>query len=256
MSRELLNIVEAVANEKEVDRSVIIEALEAALAAATRKRYPDEEIDAKVVIDPRSGEYKSFRVWTIVDDEAILENPDAEMRESVATIEYPEQNLHVGDVLEIPIENEPFGRISAQQAKQIIIQKLREAERRKVYDRFIAEEGTLVHGIVRRHERGNVIVDVNGVEATILRDGMIPRENLRVGDRIGEWELAAVKGRSITFSKGGERHVIELPYVHTAPASPAGAADAPPLPAGMPARPPQGRPAQGMPPPSSFRPQF
>ncbi len=79
---------------------------------------------------------------------------------------------------------------------------------------------------------------------------------LRVGDRIGEWELAAVKGRSITFSKGGERHVIELPYVHTAPASPAGAADAPPLPAGMPARPPQGRPAQGMPPPSSFRPQF
>ena len=184
MSRELLNIVEAVANEKEVDRSVIIEALEAALAAATRKRYPDEEIDAKVVIDPRSGEYKSFRVWTIVDDEAILENPDAEMRESVATIEYPEQNLHVGDVLEIPIENEPFGRISAQQAKQIIIQKLREAERRKVYDRFIAEEGTLVHGIVRRHERGNVIVDVNGVEATILRDGMIPRENLRVGDRI------------------------------------------------------------------------
>ena len=75
MSRELLNIVEAVANEKEVDRSVIIEALEAALAAATRKRYPDEEIDAKVVIDPRSGEYKSFRVWTIVDDEAILENP-------------------------------------------------------------------------------------------------------------------------------------------------------------------------------------
>ena len=184
MSRELLNIVEAVANEKEVDRSVIIEALEAALAAATRKRYPDEEIDAKVVIDPRSGEYKSFRVWTIVDDEAILENPDAEMRESVAAIEYPEQNLHVGDVLEIPIENEPFGRISAQQAKQIIIQKLREAERRKVYDRFIAEEGTLVHGIVRRHERGNVIVDVNGVEATILRDGMIPRENLRVGDRI------------------------------------------------------------------------
>ena len=132
MSRELLNIVEAVANEKEVDRSVIIEALEAALAAATRKRYPDEEIEAKVVINPRTGEYKSYRLWAIVDDEAILENPDAEMRESVAAIEYPEENLHVGDVLEIPIENEPFGRISAQQAKQIIIQKLREAERRKV----------------------------------------------------------------------------------------------------------------------------
>ena len=184
MSKELLNIIDAVANEKEVERGVIIEALEAALAAATRKRYPDEEIAAKVVIDPRSGEYKSYRLWSIVDDEAILENPDAEMRESVAAIEHPEENLHVGDVLEIPIENEPFGRISAQQAKQIIIQKLREAERRKVYDQFIADEGTLVHGIVRRHERGNVIVDINGAEATILRDGMIPRETLRIGDRI------------------------------------------------------------------------
>ena len=184
MSKELLNIVEAVANEKEVDRSVIIEALEAALAAATRKRYPDAEIDAKVIINPRTGEYKSFRLWTIVDDEAILENPDAEMRESVAAIEFPDAQLQVGDVHEVPIENEPFGRISAQQAKQIIIQKLREAERRKVYDQFIADEGTLVHGIVRRHERGNVIVDINGAEATILRDGMIPRETLRVGDRI------------------------------------------------------------------------
>lgn len=184
MSRELLNIVEAVANEKEVDRSVIIEALEAALAAATRKRYPDEEIDAKVIINPKTGEYKSFRVWHIVDDEAILENPDAEMRESVAEFEFPDAHLKAGDAYDIPIENEPFGRISAQQAKQIIIQKLREAERRKIYDQFISDEGTLVHGIVRRHERGNVIVDVNGVEATILRDAMIPREALRVGDRI------------------------------------------------------------------------
>jgi len=184
MSKDLLNIIEAVANEKEVDRSVIIEALEAALAAATRKRYPDEEIGAKVVINPRTGEYKSFRLWTVVDDEAILENPDAEMRESVAAIEFPDAHLQVGDVHEVPIENEPFGRISAQQAKQIIIQKLREAERRKVYDQFIADEGTLVHGIVRRYERGNVIVDINGAEATILRDGMIPRETLRIGDRI------------------------------------------------------------------------
>ena len=184
MSKELLNIIDAVANEKEVERGVIIEALEAALAAATRKRYPDEEIGAKVVINPRTGEYKSFRLWTIVDDEAILENPDAEMRESVAAIEFPDAHLQVGDVHEVPIENEPFGRISAQQAKQIIIQKLREAERRKVYDQFIADEGTLVHGIVRRHERGNVIIDVNGAEATILRDGMIPRETLRIGDRI------------------------------------------------------------------------
>ena len=107
MSKDLLNIIEAVANEKEVDRSVIIEALEAALAAATRKRYPDEEIGAKVVINPRTGEYKSFRLWTVVDDEAILENPDAEMRESVAAIEFPEAHLQVGDVHEVRLKTSP-----------------------------------------------------------------------------------------------------------------------------------------------------
>lgn len=184
MSKELLNIVEVVANEKDVDRNVIFEALEAALAAATRKRYNDKQIDVKVLINPRTGEYQTFRLWTVVDDEAMLENPDAEMRKSVAEIEFPGVELNIGDIYQVLIENEPLGRISAQQAKQIIIQKLREAERRKVYDQFIEIEGSLVHGIVRRHEHGNVIVDVNGVEGTILREGMIPREPLRIGDRI------------------------------------------------------------------------
>ncbi len=184
MAKELLSVVEVVANEKDVDRAIIFEALEAALAAATRKRHPDEEIEVRVSIDRKSGDYDTFRVWYVVDDEAILENPDAEMRETVAQLEHPEANLSVGDVYEIPIENEPFGRISAQMAKQIIIQKLREAEREKVYQQFIDKEGDLIHGIVRRHERGNAVVDVGGVEGTILRNEMIPREPLRAGDRV------------------------------------------------------------------------
>lgn len=185
MSKELLAIVEVVANEKDVERDTIFEALEAALAVATRKRFVNEEIQARVTINRRTGEYKTFRVWQIVDDEAMLENPDAELRETVAKIEFPDADLHAGDIHEIQIENEPFGRISAQMAKQIIIQKLREAEREKIYDQFIEQEGQLIHGIVRRHEKGNVIIDVGGgVEGTILRGDMIPREPLRVGDRV------------------------------------------------------------------------
>ena len=213
MAKELLAIVEVVANEKDVDRDVIFEALEAALAAATRKRHQDEDIEARVSINQRTGEYETFRVWHIVDDEAMLENPDAEMRESVAEIELPEENLKAGDVYEIKIDNEPFGRISAQQAKQIIIQKLREAEREKVYQQFIEKEGQLVHGIVRRHERRNAIVDIGGVEGTILREDMIPREPLRNGDRIRGY-LAKVnrelKGPQLQVSRVAPELLIEL----------------------------------------------
>lgn len=185
MSKELLSIVEVVANEKDVDRDTIFNALELALAAATRKRFADEQMEARVSIDRKTGEYETFRVWKVVDDDEMLENPDAEMRETVAQIEFPDVDLHAGDVHEIQIENEPFGRISAQMAKQIIIQKLREAEREKVYQQFIDKEGGLIHGIVRRHEKGNAIVDVGGgIEGTILRGDMIPREPLRAGDRV------------------------------------------------------------------------
>lgn len=213
MGKELLSIVEVVANEKDVDRSVIFEALEAALAMATRKRHHDEDIEARVSINRRTGEYETFRVWRIVDDEAILENPDAEMRESVAEIELPDEQLKAGDTYEIKIENEPFGRISAMQAKQIIIQKLREAEREKVYQQFIDKEGQLVHGIVRRHERRNAIIDIGGIEATILREDMIPREPLRNGDRIRGY-LAKVnrdlKGPQLQVSRIAPELLIEL----------------------------------------------
>lgn len=184
MSKELLAIVEVVSNEKDVSRETIFQALEAALAAATRKRFVDKEIEVRVDINRKTGEYETFRQWYVVDDEDFLDNPDAQMRETVAKAEFPDVELGVGDVHEIRIENEEFGRISAMMAKQTIIQKLREAEREKVYQQFIDKEGDLIHGIVRRFEKNHAIVDVGGVEGTILRNEMIPREKLRVGDRV------------------------------------------------------------------------
>lgn len=213
MAKELLAIVEAVANEKDVDRSVIYQALEAALEAATRKRHVDEQIEARVSINPKTGEYETFRVWQIVDDEEVLENPDAQMRETVAHAEFPEANLKAGDIYELPIENESFGRISAQQAKQIIIQKLREAEREKVYQQFIDKEGSLIHGIVRRHERGSVIVDVGGVEATISREGLIPRESLRMGERVRGYLQKVnreMRGPQLSISRVAPEFLIQL----------------------------------------------
>ena len=183
MSKEVLAIAETVANEKEIPREAVFEALESALAAATRKRF-DDEVAIRVAINPHNGEYSTYRQWFIVDDDDILEKPQAQMREMVAAAEFPGTQLKVGDVHEILIENEPFGRISAQLAKQIIIQKIKEAEREKIYLQFADLEGTLIHGIVRRHEKGNVVVDINGFEALLTEDHLIPRENLRIGDRV------------------------------------------------------------------------
>ncbi|MDO4435144.1 MAG: transcription termination factor NusA [Cardiobacteriaceae bacterium] len=214
MSKELLAIAEAVANERDISREAIFEALEAALAAATRKRFLDKDIDAKVVINQKTGEYITYRLWYVVDDDDILENVDAQMRETVAQIEFPHANLKVGDTHAVLIENEPFGRISAQQAKQIIMQKLREAEREKVYQQFISMEGTLVHGIVRRVERGNVIVDIGeGHEATILKENMIPRESLKNGERIRayiEKVNREMRGPQISLSRTAPEFLIQL----------------------------------------------
>lgn len=213
MAKELLAIAEVVANERDVSRETIFEALEAALAAATRKRSEDEGFEAQVNIDRKTGDYETFRVWHIVDDEDILENPQAQMREAVAQIEFPDANLRAGDRHLVAIENVEFGRISAQQAKQIIIQKLREAEREKVYQQFIDKEGTLIYGTVRRHDKGNVILDIGGVEATILRSDLIARENLRVGERVQGY-LAKVnremRGPQLQVSRVAPEFLIQL----------------------------------------------
>ncbi len=182
MSKEILLVVDAVSHEKGVSKDVIFEAIEAALASAAKKRY-DDEVEVRVKIDRRSGDYNTFQLWQVVEDDAVLAAPARQMRLSQARAFQPE--IEIGGTVETPLENAPFGRIAAQTAKQVIVQKVREAERAQIVDAFIQRKGELISGIVKRIERGSVFLDVGGnVEALIAREDMITREQVRVGDRI------------------------------------------------------------------------
>ena len=182
MSKEILLVVDAVSNEKGVSRDIIFGAIEAALAMATKKRHGGE-MEVRVSIDRESGEFDAFRRWEVLDNEEELENPDAQYTLDDAQEKQP--GISVGEFIEEPLEAVEFGRISAQAAKQVIVQKVREAERAQVVDAYIERIGELVMGVVKRVDRGNVILDLGGnAEAVIVREDMIPRESLRPGDRV------------------------------------------------------------------------
>jgi N utilization substance protein A len=181
MHNEILMMADAVSREKGVEKEIIFQAIEAALATATRK-LSGMDIEARVSIDRKTGDYESFRVWEVIDDEEELEFPDKQIAYSEAVKDYPE--IQVGDVIEEELEPVEFGRIAAQAAKQVIMQKVREAEREQIVNEFQDREGEMITGIVKRMERGDAIVEVNGVEALLARRKMIPREGLRKGDRI------------------------------------------------------------------------
>ena len=182
MSKEILLVVDAVSNEKGVGKGIIFEALEAALASATVKRHNDE-IEARVSIDRRTGEYETFRRWEVLDDDAEIESEDHQILYSEAVKHNPE--IGVGDYIEEPMENVEFGRIAAQTAKQVIVQRVREAEREQVVDAYRDREGELINGIVKRIERGNVYLDLGGnAEAFIAQRHMIQGETVRPGDRL------------------------------------------------------------------------
>ncbi len=178
MSREILLLVDALAHEKNVAKTVIFTALELALASATKKRFPDDA-DVRVEINRENGEYNSFRRWQIVEDE-LLENPAAQ----IAQDDERAANLSIGDYIEEPLESVEFGRIGAQAAKQVILQKVREAEREQILDDFLARKEHLVTGVIKRMEKGNAIIEVGRIESMLPREHMIPKENLRVGDRV------------------------------------------------------------------------
>ena len=183
-NKEILLVADTVSNEKGIDREVIFEAIEAALASATRKKH-QQDIEVRVDIDRKTGDYETFRRWEIVEpgENGGLEEPLHQITLEAAQIDQPE--LELGDFVEEPIESVEFGRIAAQTAKQVIVQKVREAERRKVIDAYTDREGTLVMGQVKRVERGNVYVDLgDNAEGYIPREDMIPRESVRPGDRI------------------------------------------------------------------------
>jgi len=182
MSKEILLVADAVSNEKGVSKDVIFEAIEAALASAAKKRYEDDR-DVRVSIDRRTGNYSTYRRWLVVEGENEIEASDQQISLEAARQTDPE--LQVGQYLETPIDNEAFGRIAAQTAKQVIVQKVREAERIQVVNAFIHRKGELISGVVKRIERGNIFLDLGGnVEALISRDDMIPREPIRPGERI------------------------------------------------------------------------
>lgn len=181
MSREILLLVDALAHEKSVAKEVIFIALELALASATKKRF-SEEADVRVQIDRESGEYESFRRWTILSDDEALENSAAQMYADDERLEGKELTEH--NTFEEPLESVEFGRIGAQAAKQVILQKVREAEREQILDDFLARKEHLVTGVIKRMEKGNAIIEVGRIESLLPRDQMIPKENLRVGDRV------------------------------------------------------------------------
>ncbi len=209
MSRELLLLVDALAREKNVDKNIVIGALELALASATKKRLHDD-VDVRVEVDPATGEFKAFRRWQVVADEA-LELPASQITLSQAQKHNPDIQLE--QFIEEPLPPVEFGRIGAQTAKQVILQKIRDAEREQILSDFLAREEHLVTGVIKRMERGNAIIESGRVEALLPRDQMIPKENLRPGDRVRAYLLKVdrvSRGPQIILSRITPEFLIKL----------------------------------------------
>lgn len=184
MNKEILLVVDVVSNEKDVEKDIIFEAIEAALASATRKKHGGE-IDVRVAIDRSTGDYLSYRRWRVLaePDEELGLDPGCEILLEEARQRDPD--IQVDEYIEEAMESIEFSRIAAQTAKQVIVQKVREAERAKVVEAYQDRQGELITGVVKRVERGNVMLDLGGnAEAVILREEMIPREAVRTGDRV------------------------------------------------------------------------
>ncbi|MFK8260654.1 transcription termination factor NusA [Erwinia sp. AnSW2-5] len=214
MNKEILAVVEAVSNEKSLPREKIFEALESALATATKKKY-EQEIDVRVSIDRKSGDFDTFRRWLIVDEVTM---PTREITLDAAV--YEDESLGLGGFVEDQIESVTFDRITTQTAKQVIVQKVREAERAMVVDQFREQEGEIITGVVKKVNRDNISLEVRpndgsntNAEAVIIREDMLPRENFRPGDRI-RGVLYAVRpearGAQLFVSRSKPEMLIEL----------------------------------------------
>ena len=207
MSREILLLVDALAHEKSVEREIIFEAVEEALASATKKKHKDA-IDIKVEIDQETGEYETFRKWTILPEELV---EDEEIHVSLE--DERAKGLVENDIIKEPIESVEFGRIGAQAAKQVILQKVREAEREQILNEFLARDEKLVSGQIRRMERGNAIIEIGRIDAVLPREQMIPKENLRIGDRVRAIVMEVdrgIKGPQLILSRVSPEFLIRL----------------------------------------------
>ena len=210
MSREILLLVDALAREKNVSREVVFGALEMALASATKKRFT-ADVDVRVAIDPNTGNYEAFRRWKVVPDDT----PEYNVAQMTSLEEAQEKkpDAKMDDYLEEPIENVPFGRIGAQTAKQVILQRIRDAEREQILNDFLSRGDELVTGSVKRMERGSAVVESGRLEALLPRENMIPKENLRVGDRVRAWVAKidrGARGPQLILSRTAPQFIMKL----------------------------------------------
>lgn len=211
MNKEILLVAETVSNEKGVSRDVIFEAIELALAAATKKRFKEDDVDIRVEIDRESGDYRAFRRWLVVPDEDLYE-----FGRQLTLDEAHEQDksLQIGDTYEEEVESEAFGRIGAQTAKQVIVQKVREAERAQIIEEYEDRVGELISGIVKKVTRDSIILDLGGnAEALITREHMIGREQVRQNDRLRAYLLGVNeenRGPQLFASRACPEMLIEL----------------------------------------------
>jgi N utilization substance protein A len=210
MNREMLMLIDAISREKNVERDLVLGAVEQALASATKKLQKGD-VDIRVAIDPDSGSYETFRRWVVVPDEAGLQNPDAEELFSDVVDDMP--GVQVGDYIEKPIESVPIGRIGAMAAKQVILQRIRDAEREMLLNDFMSRGDKIFVGTVKRLDKGDVIVESGRVEGRLKRGEMIPKENFRSGDRvralITEVDLT-LRGAPILLSRAAPAFMVEL----------------------------------------------
>jgi transcription termination/antitermination protein NusA len=210
MNRELLLLVDALAREKNVHKETVFGALEAAIAQATKKRFT-EDADVRVAMDRNTGDFESFRRWQVVADDAPEITPH-QIPLSQAKKEHGDE-INVDEFIEEPLEPIDFGRIGAQAAKQVILQKIRDAEREQLLADFLGRGEKLINGAIKRIERGNAIIEVGRVEAVLPRDQMIPKENLRVGDRVRAFVMRidrAQRGPQLILSRTAPEFIIEL----------------------------------------------
>ncbi len=211
MNKEILLVAETVSNEKGVSRDVIFEAIESALAAATKKRFKEEDVEIRVQIDRVSGDYRTFRVWHVVPDEELFE-----FGRQLTLDEAHEQDesLRIGDTYEEEVESEAFGRIAAQTAKQVIVQKVREAERRQIIEEYRDRIGELISGVVKKASRDSIVLDLGAnAEALITREHMITRESVRQNDRLRAYLMGVNeenRGPQLFASRACPEMLIEL----------------------------------------------
>ena len=212
MSKEILMVVDAVSNEKGVEKDIIFEAIEAALASATRRKH-GEDIEVRVAIDRETGDYDTWRRWLVFEDESTeLEVPDRELRMIDAVDIDP--NASPGEFVEVPMESVEFGRIAAQTAKQVIVQKVREAEREQVVEEYQGREGEMLSGLVKRVDRNGVYIDLGGnAEGFVPRDQMVPREPVRPQDRIKALLIevrSEQRGPQLFMTRTSPQFLVEL----------------------------------------------